>query len=488
VGNSLGNINHIIVLMLENRSFDNVLGALYPNSAAFNGLVPNATAYNINLQTGDVCWAWNQPGTDVDTVTIPNPDPGEAFQDMNYQLFGTTLQPGQSPSIASMGGFVADYGPVPPYPSGLPNGGEWPTLPRTRSDGTLANPCDVMHYFTTVPAGGQAAQMPVTGQLAQAFGVSDCWFASAPTQTWPNRFFLNCASSAGGVDNVDYTNQGFLHIPLQSVFELLDGGGSPSPANWKVYYSDAAIAWTIEYVWKAYGNATGNTVSYQLQFENDCQSGNLPKYALIEPQYTSFLGIPNSNHPPYDVTYGEILLADVYNTLRSSPSWSDSLLLVIYDEHGGCYDHMMPPTNATAPGQGWTLPTPSWFGFNRFGVRVPALLICPFVPAGIIFRPAGYANGGYNRVIPYDHTTVIATLNERFNVGTLTARDAAAPSLGDVLTLPSSTANNGPAHVTPPTPSDPAASLAIAKTAPHQYDPALVALMLEAGIRVPPKL
>lgn len=485
MSNSLGSINHVVVLMLENRSFDNVLGALYPNSSAFNGLVPNYTAYNINMRDGSICWAWNQPGTDVSTMTIPNPDPGEAFQDMNYQLFGTTLQPGQSPAVASMGGFVADYGPVPPYPEGLPNGGEWPTLPRKRPDGALAAPCDVMHYFSSKPEGGNPAQMPVTGQLAEAFSVSDCWFASAPTQTWPNRFFLNCASSAGGVNNVDYTNQGYLHLPLNSVFELLDGSGPPSPANWKVYYSDFPIVWTIKYVWDAFGNATNNVVSYETEFASDCQTGSLPRYALIEPQYTTFLGgIPNSNHPPYDVTYGEILLADVYNKLRNSRSWQDTLLIVIYDEHGGCYDHMMPPTNAKPPGTGWTLPTPSWFGFNRFGARVPALLICPYVPPGTIFRPAGYA---YNQVPPYDHTSVIATLNERFGIGNLTARDAAAPSLGDLLTLSASNPNNGPPSVTPPTPSNPTASEPIAQSARHQYDPATVALAIEGGITVPRK-
>lgn len=284
---------------------------------------------------------------------------------------------------------------------------------------------------------------------------------------------------------MDYTNQGYLHMPLKSVFELLDGSGSPSPANWKVYYSDVAIAWAIEYVWQAFGNATNNVVSYELDFENDCQNGTLPKYSLIEPQYSTFLGgIPNSNHPPYDATYGEILLADVYNKLRNSPSWSTTLLIVIYDEHGGCYDHMMPPTNAKAPGTGWTLPTPSWFGFNRFGVRVPALLICPYVPAGTIFRPAGYV---YGQVTPYDHTSVIATLDERFGIGTLTARDASAPSVGDVLTLSSNNPNNGPSSVTPPTPANPAASLAIAKAARHQYDPAMLALMIDGGIQVPPR-
>jgi hypothetical protein len=153
VPNSLSNINHIVVLMFENRSFDNVLGALYPNSNAFKGLIPNYSAYNINLQDGGVCLAWNQPGTDTETMTIPNPDPGEAFQDMNYQLFGTTLQPGQSPIVASMGGFVADYAPVPPYPPDLPNGGEWPTLPRTRADGTQANPCDITISYGAVSPG-----------------------------------------------------------------------------------------------------------------------------------------------------------------------------------------------------------------------------------------------------------------------------------------------------------------------------------------------
>lgn len=161
-------------------------------------------------------------------------------------------------------------------------------------------------------------------------------------------------------------------------------------------------------------------------------------------------------------------------------------MIVIYDEHGGCYDHIMPPTNAVPPGTGWTLPVPSWFGFNRFGVRVPAILICPYVAAGTIFRPAGYGTG--NNVTPYDHTSVLATINERFGTTPLTHRVAAAPSLADVLTLSPANPNNGPQSVTAPTPVDPVASMAIASTAPHQWDPAMVALMLRAGLKVPLKL
>ncbi len=368
MSNSLSKIDHIVVLMFENRSFDNVLGTLYPASENFNGLSFNGTEFNLNPGSPDIYPVWNQPGTDTATMTIPNPDPGEAFQDMNLQLFGTTLAEGQNPQVASMGGFVWDYAPNTPYPSGIPNGDEWPTLPRTGSAGNLAKPGDIMHYFSTNSSNGNPAQLPVTGKLGKAFGVSDTWFASSPTQTWPNRFFLNCASSAGAVNNVDYTNQDYLHVPLDSVFEALDQG-TPSTANWKVYFGDAPIAWTIKYVWDIWNNNSNFCPFYDEQFASDCQNNSLPKYSLIEPRYTSHLGTPNSNHPPDDMTYGEILLADVYNTIRNSPSWESTLLIVTYDEHGGCYDHMMPAFNATPPGKGWTLPKTSWFPFYRFGVR-----------------------------------------------------------------------------------------------------------------------
>ncbi len=234
----------------------------------------------------------------------------------------------------------------------------------------------------------------------------------------------------------------------------------------------------MEYVWDIWNNNSNFCPFYDEQFASDCQNNSLPKYSLIEPRYTSHLGTPNSNHPPYDMTYGEILLADVYNTIRNSPSWESTLLIVTYDEHGGCYDHMMPAFNATPPGKGWTLPKTSWFPFNRFGVRVPSLLISPYIQAGSVIRPDGYHYGE----TPYDHTSVIATINERFGSGTLTNRDAKAPSLASALTLSSSNMNNGPQNVTPPTVSNENASMAIAEAAEHQYDPQLRRLMKEGGI------
>lgn len=165
---------------------------------------------------------------------------------------------------------------------------------------------------------------------------------------------------------------------------------------------------------------------------------------------------PNDNHPPYDVRNGEILVGTIYNLLRASTYyWPRTLFIITYDEHGGCFDHVIPPA-ATIP-DGDQFRNPSTFQFNRFGPRVPAILVSPYIPANSVIRPAGlsYIQGTgtstTNGVIPFDHTSVIRTLIECFNLGggtaKLTARDANAPSLAAALTLGSTNMNNGPASV-----------------------------------------
>ena len=122
---------------------------------------------------------------------------------------------------------------------------------------------------------------------------------------------------------------------------------------------------------------------------------------------------------------GEELILEVYNVLRNSPQWDKTLLIITYDEHGGCFDHIAPPENATAPDN-----TIGQFGFDftRFGPRVPAVLISPYIEAGTVFRvPQGS--------VPLDHTSILKTIEQRFNLPALTKRDAAAPGFGDVLTL-----------------------------------------------------
>jgi phospholipase C len=466
MANNLPPITNVVVLMLENRSFDNVLGTLYPPSASFEGLPVNSS--NEDSQ-GNVYTVANN-----DSPLIPPIDPGEAYMDMNLQIFGNTDGTG----AADMSGFVLDY---------LAAAGEFPAIPTTpalcyaalprtvpKSDPPqYANGQDIMNYFT-------ATQMPVTWQLAQAFGVSDSWFGSCPTQTFPNRLFLNCGTAGGYVDDYEYIKysiENFAIPALPSVFELLDGGNGPNPANWKVYYHDFSNAQLlIHYVFHAAtGKDGGNVCNFDTNvvnnvpvitptFMDDLNNGTLPKYAFIEPRYTNFPAndpplFANCNHPPNDVTCGEILLAEVYNAIRASSYWQNGqiMLVVTYDEHGGTYDHVLPPANATPPG-GTTLPTPPDYPYvypfpgTRFGPRVPALLISPYVPANTVFRPTGFSPNQLNNVPPYDHTSVIATLRDFFGIGPLTARDAAAPSLAPALSLPINDLNYGPESVTPPAP------------------------------------
>jgi phospholipase C len=141
----------------------------------------------------------------------------------------------------------------------------------------------------------------------------------------------------------------------------------------------------------------------------------------LEPRWGSS---GNSQHPNYDVALGEQLIHDVYYTLRNVPAWSQTLLIITYDEHGGCYDHVAPPTGAVAPD---SCAGEFGFDFTRFGVRVPTVLVSPLIAPGTVFRSTGTA--------PLDHTSILKTVETRWGLPPLTARDAAAPDVGDVLTL-----------------------------------------------------
>jgi phospholipase C len=463
--NSLPPIKNVVVLMLENRSFDNVLGTLYPRSPTFEGLPLDSS--NKDAQGNTYTVANNS------SPVIPPIDPGEAYMDMTLQIYGNTDGTGAQ----DMSGFVLDYLAQPnEFPAIPTTPATWyATLPRSvaHSDPAIyANAQDIMNYFT-------AAQMPVTWQLAKAFGVSDSWFGSSPTETFPNRLFLHCGTAGGFVDDYEYAEY-ILHNwsapALPSVFELLDGGNDPNPANWKVYYHDVSGAVLLmDYVYKAWFWDYGNVCNFDANvlefesvtrptFQDDLNNGTLPTYSFIEPRYLNYSWnspplFANCNHPPNDVTYGEILLADVYNAIRASSYWQNGeiMLVVTYDEHGGTYDHVAPPTNATPPG-GATLSTPPHYPYvypfpdTRFGPRVPALLISPYVPAGTVFRPPNFVPNQANTAPPFDHTSVIATLRDLFGIGSLTQRDAAAPSLTPVLSLPANNLNNGPASVAPPSP------------------------------------
>jgi phospholipase C len=190
------------------------------------------------------------------------------------------------------------------------------------------------------------------------------------------------------------------------------------------------------------------------QFLSDAQNGALPNYSFIEPRYFPdpiLREIPNDLHPPHNVLFGEKLIAQVYNAVRSSPCWKKTLLIITFDEHGGCFDHVPPPP-APSPEAGTAVNNPYGFTFNRYGVRVPAVIVSPYIPAGSKIRavPQGVPPAG--GPLPFDHTSIIATVRALFGLGgPLTARDAAAPTLLAALSL-ALPINDGPRRIDAVTP------------------------------------
>jgi phospholipase C len=332
-------------------------------------------------------------------MSIPDPDPGELWsEDMNVQLFGTPNVP-SPPPVPPMKGFVDNY------------------LAQAEVANGNYDARAIMHFFTP-------SQVPVISTLATQFAVSDRWFASAPCQTWPNRFFVHTGTANG------YPNNMPLHLPydMTTIYNRFELAGNE---NWKIYFHDIPQSKTLAKLWPL-----ASHFHFFDSFLDDAKTGSLPAYSFIEPRYFPFFtSLPNDQHPPHNVTLGEQLIADTYNALRAGPQWTKTLLIVTYDEHGGCYDHVAPP-RATPPGKVPTAP----FNFDRFGVRVPAVLASPYIKQNTILRPTN--------AVPFDHTSIIATLRKRFpDLGDpLTDRDKNAPHVGDVLAL-ASPDNLGPIKI-----------------------------------------
>jgi phospholipase C len=393
-------IKHVVVLMLENRSFDSMLGTLYPKSATFDGLSGDEQNlwHKPDGSPGEPIKVWASPDMTPAAACIPTPDPGELFTDIHMQIRGLA-DPATFNADPSMDGFVDNY------------------MRQPASDGPH-DPAAVMHYFTP-------EEVPVLSLLAQEFGVSDRWHAPAPCQTWPNRFFAHTATANG------YVNNSPTHFPykMETVFNRLE---EDAKVPWRVYFHDIAQSITLSRLW---GDVFTHFRYFNDDFIRDAASGNLPAYSFIEPRYFAdpvTRKMPNDQHPPHNVSYGESLIASVYNAVRGGPGWQNTLLVITYDEHGGCYDHVVPPA-ATPPGG----PSPDGFDFSSYGVRVPAVIVSPWVPKGSVIRPPGDT--------PFDHTSIIATLRRLFPFAPLTARDAAAPDL--VNALSGNGTNNGPAFI-----------------------------------------
>jgi phospholipase C len=413
-------IEHVVVVMLENRAFDHMLGKLYPKSESFNGL--SGDEFNEYIDSAGkrhTVGVWN----DLKRMNAPSEDPGEMWCDINSQLFGDPTYPlGKVPpfgSLPTMKGFLQNYYEVIKH----------------------KKPDDIMFHY-------MPEQTRVLSTLAKNYAVCDAWFSSAPCQTYPNRFFLHTGMPGHGQEN----NPPPIKLyDMPTIFNRFKDRN-----DWKIYGDDISPTMAFTKLWHYITQFQSIAT-----FHSDAKNGTLSKYSFIECGY--LVDLPNDQHPPYDIRYGEAFIAEIYNALQASPKWKNTMLVITYDEGGGTYDHEPPPVapmpHAKKHGQK--------FPFDRYGTRVPAVVVSPYIKPGTIFRAKPGAQ-------PFDHTSIIATLRNLFDLGgELTLRDKHAPNL---LGLLSKSPDNLGVQIKPPELPEPMGK------AVHPIGPLEKALLLTAAI------
>jgi phospholipase C len=357
-------IQHVVLLLLENHSFDHMLGGM-PG-------VDGASPVNINSDNSG-----NHFHQHETTIRQMRFDPRHDLEDVARQL-----QDGNS-------GFVKDF--CEAYPSA-----------------SVADRQEIMNYY---PFGF----LPALHQLARDFTVCERWFSSLPGPTWANRFFALTGTSNGKVNmpqGIQEDLKQFFEQTQDTVFDRLNEAG----VSWKVYYYDFPSSLLLNHQRRPENLARYGRIE---EFYVDAQTaGELPSLSLVEPKY---FGLDqNDDHPPHNVMKAEKLIADVYNGLRSSPHWESTLLIVYYDEHGGFYDHVIPPT-AVPPDDKTKANGKGEYDFNQLGIRVPAIVVSPWVARRVDSTT-------------FDHTSVLRYLQELWRLGPLGERTAAAHSLSPLFT------------------------------------------------------
>jgi phospholipase C len=405
-------IDHIVQVMFENRSLDSLLGYLYApsdlplqnipplNPPTYRGLAfdgpwsnPDKNGKAINAETPTTAFGSHSPNV------VPWPDPGEPFDDVHEQLFY------ENEATPKMQGFVVNY---------AKQKGVKPAILK-----------QIMQSYSS-------EQLPVLSTLARSFAVSDAWYCSMPTQTWPNRGFAHTGSSDGHAVNSPYIPWG-----INTIFTTLQ----QQEVSWGVYHDTIYTpALTQLQFRKHWTRAMRPGFERFAKFLARCNapadappSMKLPSYSFVEPRFLAerwpLDDVHHSSdyHPPHNVQHAELFLASVYNAVKSSPYRDRILLLITFDEHGGTYDHVPPPYGAKAP-----KPKPvatNGFKYDLFGVRTPAIVVSSWVTPGTVFRST--------TSVPYDHTSVLATLRDwkeiPQNKFLPSPRIAAAPTIDSVL-------------------------------------------------------
>jgi phospholipase C len=366
----MAKIEHVFVLMLENRSFDHLLAY-----SGLPGIAPPAASFG-----------FSRPAVDQ-----LDDDPPHEFENVAAQING-----------GAMNGFLGSGG----------------------SDTML---------------GFDPSEVPVLIELARNNLYFDNWFCSMPGPTWPNRLFAHAASSGGLANSMSGPDTGgavinparYLDFENGHIFDRLTAKG----VSWRIYHHHKSI-FNLDFpqVLSLKGMVNkwhdANFFRPYANFASDVKSGDVAGYTFIEPRY----GIPsysrgNSQHPTGTISLGEMLIRDTYNAIFKKPVGDSSALLITWDEHGGFFDHVTPPA-AVPPGDKPLNQDRSQnkrkYAFNQFGVRVPAVLISRWLPAG---RGSAVFNNA-----TFDHAAIVRALRTTFSLGgPLTNRDNVAPDWNNAL-------------------------------------------------------
>jgi phospholipase C len=347
-------IDHFVVVMMENHSFDNILG-----------LIGRGDGYTLDKS--------GQP-------TATNPD-GE----------GNLVHAFHMPTECQTDGV----------------GNDWKVTHEAFDDGTCqgfvtSTSAETMGYFTK-------EDLPFSCSMASTFPIADRYFCSVMAQTDPNRRYLISGTSLGLIDD---TFPSALP-PNGVIFEQFNKHG----ITWKDYYTTLPTLGV--YLPLLRQPALLENVVKIDQFYADAAAGTLPAFSLVEPDYDK-----ESEENPQDVQYGDQFVGKVVNAVMSSPNWAKTMLIWTYDEHGGYYDHVPPPAAVTPDDVPPALkPGDPPGGFDRYGFRVPTAVVSP------------YSKPNYVSHTVYDHTSILKTVEEKWNLPALTRRDANANSLFDMVDL-----------------------------------------------------
>ena len=423
--------DHVVTVMFENRSFDNILGLAYSadeiaGGIDFDGLADKS--FTNTTADGRSSTTHAYIGDTDEIMRHPQPDPGEHYPHVNTQLYGIIDPPSNAELFANpiaapfnappigldpaMSGFLEDY--IVNY--------------RELKEG--AQPTE--EEYRVIMGGFTPEMLPVFSTIARGFAVFDRWFAGVPSQTFPNRSFFHASTSHGFVTNKNLGGYDkWIDAPATpTVFNRLEEAG----LSWRVYYDEQQMvsftgvlhAAVLQPYWKS------NFRSME-QFHDDAAKGHLPAYSFIEPRMIfnhndmhppwgtlregEFGGEKVYNSAPSDVRAGEALMHSIYTSIRGSRNETGSnalntALLITFDEHGGTFDHVPPP--AAVPPTRTAVAGEMGFTFERLGLRVPSILVSAYTEENTVVHDQLH------------HGSLIATLNRLHGLAPLTRRDAEA--------------------------------------------------------------